>query len=138
MVWRSHTLSETGELASSTCAHCPKSGQSNQIARKPIITFHTDVTYVNLECGRKRAGEMATFSEAAVESACVVVASSLGYPTLREQQLRVLLSYIRGNDVFAVLQGMRRVYATRYYQWCSTDFWARKTPWWLSLHHSRL
>ena len=46
---------------------------------------------------------MAKFSEAEVESACVVVASSLGYPTLREQQLRVLLSYIRGNDVFAVL-----------------------------------
>ena len=48
---------------------------------------------------------MAKFSEAEVESVCVVVASSLGYPTLREQQLRVLLSYIRGNDVhvFAVL-----------------------------------
>ena len=46
---------------------------------------------------------MATFSEAELESACVVVASSLGYPTLSEQQLRVLLSYIRGNDVFAVL-----------------------------------
>ena len=45
---------------------------------------------------------MAKFSEAEVESVCVVVASSLGYPTLREQQLRVLLSYIRGNDVFAV------------------------------------
>ena len=46
---------------------------------------------------------MAKFSEAEVENACVVVASSLGYPTLREQQLRVLLSYIRGNDVVAVL-----------------------------------
>ena len=48
---------------------------------------------------------MAKFSEAEaeIESACVVVTSSLGYPTLREQQLRVLLSYIRGNNVFAVL-----------------------------------
>ena len=32
-----------------------------------------------------------------------LVTSSLGFPTLRKQQLRVLLSYIRGNDVFAVL-----------------------------------
>ena len=23
---------------------------------------------------------------------------------------------------------MGRVYAKRYYQWCSTDFWAQKTP----------
>ena len=46
---------------------------------------------------------MAKFSEAEIESAFAVVASSLGYPTVRKQQLRVLLSYIRGNDVFAVL-----------------------------------
>ena len=32
---------------------------------------------------------MAKFSEAEIESACVVVASSPGYSTLREQQLRV-------------------------------------------------
>ena len=48
VVSRSHTLSKTGErlvcLASSTCALLPKSGKSNQIAGKPIITFRPYVT----------------------------------------------------------------------------------------------
>ena len=48
LVSRSHTLSKTGEglvcLASSTCAILPKSGKSNQIAGKPIITFRPYVT----------------------------------------------------------------------------------------------
>ena len=48
IVSRSHTLSKTGEglvcLASSTCALLPKSGKSNQIAGKPILTFRPYVT----------------------------------------------------------------------------------------------
>ena len=48
IVWRSHTLSKTGEglvyLASRTCALLPESGKSNQIAEKPIIAFHANVT----------------------------------------------------------------------------------------------
>ena len=34
---------------------------------------------------------------------CEVVASSLGYSILREHQIRVMLSFVRGNDVFRVL-----------------------------------
>ena len=49
------------------------------------------------------AAEMATFSQVDVENACEVVASSLGYSTLREHQIRVMSSFVRGNDVFGVL-----------------------------------
>ena len=46
---------------------------------------------------------MANFSQVEVENECEVVTSSLGYSTLREHQIRVMSSFVRGNDVFGVL-----------------------------------
>ena len=62
---------------------------------------------------------MATFSQVEVENACEVIASLLGYSTLREHQIRVMSSFVTGSNVFGVLptEGMGRVCATLYYQW---------------------
>ena len=56
---------------------------------------------------------MATFSQGEVENACDVVASLLGYSTLREHQIRVMSSFVSGNNVFGVLptEGIGRVCA---------------------------
>jgi len=51
----------------------------------------------------KRVREMAKFSQVDIESACQVAATSLGYSALKEHQLRVVASFVRGNDVFGVL-----------------------------------
>ena len=40
------------------------------------------------------AAKMVTFSHVEVENACEVVASSLGYSTLREHQIRVMSSFM--------------------------------------------
>ena len=47
--------------------------------------------------------EIVTFSQVEVENACEIVASSLGYSSPREHQIRVMSSFVRGNDVFGVL-----------------------------------
>ena len=43
---------------------------------------------------------MATFGQVEAQNAYEVVASSLSYSTLREYQIRVMSSFMRGNDVF--------------------------------------
>ena len=45
---------------------------------------------------------MATFGRSA-EKRAVKSARALGYPTLRDQQLQVITSFVRKSDVFAVL-----------------------------------
>ena len=46
---------------------------------------------------------MADFREKDVLMACREEASSLGYQTLKEEQLDVITSFVKGKDVFAVL-----------------------------------
>ena len=46
---------------------------------------------------------MADFREKDVLMACREAASSLGYQPLKEEQLGVITSFIKGKDVFAVL-----------------------------------
>ena len=47
--------------------------------------------------------EMVEFSEESVRSTCRETASTLGYQALKEEQLKVMTSFVLGNDVFAVL-----------------------------------
>ena len=46
---------------------------------------------------------MAEFGVEDIRSTCRAGASSLGYQTLKEEQLKVMTSFVMGNDVFAVL-----------------------------------
>ena len=43
------------------------------------------------------------YSKELVEISCKMVASSLGYTSLKDEQLKVFSSFIAGNDVFAAL-----------------------------------
>ena len=58
-------------LALTTCAHCPESGQSNQITEEPIITFHAYMM------SRRRGMGMAEPGYGTVLSGCITSCSTL-------------------------------------------------------------
>ena len=92
-------------LASTTCADCPESGQSNQITEEPIITFHAYVTSRKRGMGMAEPGYGSFLREKWLHHE--LKARSLGYLYLKEQLLRPVSSFVNGSDECCLdLQGM--------------------------------
>ncbi len=61
-----------------------------------------------------------------VTQAVAEAANELGFPVLKPKQLEVVTSFLRGRDVFAVLQGFGRAFAMLVCLQHLTQYWRRR------------
>ena len=83
-----------------------ETGLSHQIAGKPIITYQAYVTSRNSGMCNSQRKRMATFGAEDIEKTCRESARALGYPTPRDQQLRIT-AHLNCVDIFLLNAGYR-------------------------------
>ena len=77
--------------------------------------------------GLRAMAQVVSFDTRSVREAARSAARELGYPDLKPEQLKVIETFAKGRDVFAVLPtGYGRAFAMDVSRLCSTSYWARE------------